>query len=574
LREYLSQKWTAAKRHPWVKLVLLFTLRMFGGGDSDSNEGGAGIGAILVLLAMPGILVSLLLLEKYGSLIRFLRGQGAFDPFVSTIPDEYFFIVLSMGVIGSVILWRWETIFPDKRDFQNLVHLPISLGRIFLANLVAIGLFALLLIVVTNLASSILFPVAVLESEGTIKDFFPFAFGHAVTIFAAGVFTAVAIFAALGTLMAVLPYGMFRVASLVAKFVIAIALLILLVLGGSVPDTLAKEVHPSGLNLGYLPTVWMLALAQTLWGHNTDAHVSEMARRAVNVSGTLFFIVLVTYWAGFRKSFQRIPEFAERSALPRWRRPSSFAPLRVETLLLTNAVRACYRFALRTLFRSGTHVQLMLAVIALGAITVAKLVLDFYAAHTLSEKTSAYDSLLCLPFLVGFLILCGLRLAFEIPVDIRANWTLKFWLDPAKQQARSIARAVMYSLCLSWLIPITVVYSVRLWGWIDGLLHTLFFGVCALLLIEVLIVKYRKIPFTCVFPSYKSHSPLVLALYLLGFIFFGTYIPHLESEALTSRWDMLWFLPVLSGIYLGLKTYRRQMLDMDKSLIFEESDQL
>jgi len=116
---------------------------MFGGGDSDSNEGGAGIGAILVLLAMPGILVSLLLLEKYGSLIRFLRGQGAFDPFVSTIPDEYFFIVLSMGVIGSVILWRWETIFPDKRDFQNLVHLPISLGRIFLANLVAIGLFVL-----------------------------------------------------------------------------------------------------------------------------------------------------------------------------------------------------------------------------------------------------------------------------------------------------------------------------------------------------------------------------------------------------------------------------------------------
>src|SRR5882762_4049721 len=123
---------------------------MFGGGDSDSNEGSASIGAVLVLLAMPGTLVSLLLMEKYGSLVRFLRGQGAFDPFVATLPDEYFFIVLSMGVIGSVILWRWETIFPDKRDFQNLIHLPISLGRIFLANLAAIGLFALLLIFVTN----------------------------------------------------------------------------------------------------------------------------------------------------------------------------------------------------------------------------------------------------------------------------------------------------------------------------------------------------------------------------------------------------------------------------------------
>ena len=167
LRERLNQRWTAARQHPWVKLVLLFTLRMFSGGDSDSNEAGASVWAILVLLAMPGILVSLLLLEKYGSLVRFLRGQRAFDPFVVTIPDEYFFIVLSMGAVGSVILWRWDTIFPDKRDFQNLVHLPISLSRIFLGNLAAIGFFALLLAVVTNFASCILFPVAVFESGGS-----------------------------------------------------------------------------------------------------------------------------------------------------------------------------------------------------------------------------------------------------------------------------------------------------------------------------------------------------------------------------------------------------------------------
>ena len=174
---------------------------------------------------MPGILVSLLLLEKYGSLVRFLRGQRAFDPFVGTIPDEYFFIVLSMGTVGSVILWRWDTIFPDKRDFQNLVHLPISLSRIFLGNLAAIGFFALLLAVVTNFASCILFPVAVFESGGVSRDFFRFAWGHAVTIFAASVFMALGIFAVLGALMAVLPYNVFRRASLVAKFLIALALL-------------------------------------------------------------------------------------------------------------------------------------------------------------------------------------------------------------------------------------------------------------------------------------------------------------------------------------------------------------
>src|SRR5256885_10904691 len=108
-----------------------------------------------------------------------------------------------MGTVGSVILWRWDTIFPDKRDFQNLVHLPISLSRIFLGNLAAIGFFALLLAVVTNFASCILFPVAVFESGGESRDFFLFALGHAVTIFAASLFLALGLFAWLGTLLRV-----------------------------------------------------------------------------------------------------------------------------------------------------------------------------------------------------------------------------------------------------------------------------------------------------------------------------------------------------------------------------------
>ena len=56
---------------------------------------------------------------------------------------------------------------------------------------------------------------------------------------------ALGIFAVLGALMAVLPYNVFRRASLVAKFLIALALLVLLVLGGTGPDILARGVHSS-----------------------------------------------------------------------------------------------------------------------------------------------------------------------------------------------------------------------------------------------------------------------------------------------------------------------------------------
>ena len=43
-----------------------------------------------------------------------------------------------MTVTGAVAVWRWDAIFPDRRDFMNLVPLPISTRTIFFANLVAV----------------------------------------------------------------------------------------------------------------------------------------------------------------------------------------------------------------------------------------------------------------------------------------------------------------------------------------------------------------------------------------------------------------------------------------------------
>jgi hypothetical protein len=121
----LRRNLDAFRQTPFGSLLRLFIGRMFhGGGEPGAEELDLGIGVILILLAMPGILVSLLMFEKYGSLIRFLRGDGVYDPFVATIPDEYFFIVISMVVTGAAALWRWDAIFLDRRDYTNLVPCP------------------------------------------------------------------------------------------------------------------------------------------------------------------------------------------------------------------------------------------------------------------------------------------------------------------------------------------------------------------------------------------------------------------------------------------------------------------
>ena len=133
-QQFLRRRWEEFSQTPFGRLVRLCVGRMFHG-TADPDAGGLdlGVGVIVILLAMPGVLVSLLMFEKYGSLIRFLRGDGVYDPFTATIPDVYFFLVLSLTVTGAAALWRWDTLFLDRRDHANLVPLPLSLRAIFFA---------------------------------------------------------------------------------------------------------------------------------------------------------------------------------------------------------------------------------------------------------------------------------------------------------------------------------------------------------------------------------------------------------------------------------------------------------
>src|SRR5260221_2352947 len=162
------------------------------------------------MLAMPGILVSLLMFEKYGSLIRYLRGHLISDPYPTTMPDEYFFIVLSLTVTGAAALWRWDALFLDRRDYTNLVPLPLSLRAIFFANLSAILALAALFTVVVNAASLVLFPMAVVGSQNSFAVCIRFTLGHAVAVFTASAFSFFAVFASARAFLGPFPAALFR----------------------------------------------------------------------------------------------------------------------------------------------------------------------------------------------------------------------------------------------------------------------------------------------------------------------------------------------------------------------------
>ena len=570
-KQTLSAAWESYSRRPFATLLRVFIGRVFhGGGDSGASEMDVALGVILILLAMPGVLVSLLLFEKYGSLVRWMRGDGAFDPFTATIPDEYFFIVLSMVVTGAAAVWRWDALFLDRRDYSNIVPLPISLRRIFLGNLAAIFLLAVALTLDVNAASFILFPVAVVGSQVSLAVFLQFATGHALTVILASAFSFFAVFALIGLLMALLPYALFRRISLYVRFLIALFLLALLATSFAVTSFLGQLAGISKLAVNLLPPVWFLGIGQTLWGNGHNPFFAAMTRTAVLALGISLVVAILSYALSFRRSFIRIPETAEVGPLPRSQFHLLHGTFLNRTILRDPPQRACFHFITRTLLRSEAHLQVASAFVAMGLVVSAQSFASAFHGNAAAMLRSPNADLLSIPFILSFSIVVGIRLSFEIPTDLRANWVFALWIDPNTLETRSIARKILLTFSLLPLAPICFLSSWILWDLSTAFLHSAVFAACTIALVELLLLRFRKIPFTCSYPPFQSHSALVFVAYLFSFVIFSSYLPDLERWSLGDPWRAMLFIPLVTVILLGVHFYRKQMLDMDKHLIFEE----
>lgn len=572
LRSTLSRKLAAISRTPFGTLLRIFLGRMFHGSSDDDGQLDLGPGIIAILLAMPGLLVSLLMFEKYGSLMHFLNGDlYTFDAFAETIPDEYFFVVLSVVVTGIAALWRWDAIFLDRRDYTNLVPLPVSLTTIFAANFCAILAFAAFLTLVVNAASSILFPIAVVGSQPYLTVLIRFAAGHAVEIFLASVFSFFFVSSVAGLLMTLLPARIFRRVSLLVRFLLGIVFLFLLVTVLTVPELFDKHNLSATKLLVQLPPVSFLGIARTIWGRGYEPFVPKMTLAALKALAASIVIAAITYTLGFRRSFIRIPETSDTGPLPQTHLSLPFARPLQKLFLRTPSQRGCFRFAIATLLRSEAHLQIFLAFAALGLVAAAESLNTPQGLHSLIHQTLPPNEFLAVPFVLAFCFLSGIRFAFEMPADLRASWIFKLWIDRDSQEARPLARRVLHALTLSWLAPATFAITLYYFGWQNAVLHTAIFIATTILLAEILIANFRKIPFTCPYPQFESTSGLILVAYLFGFFIFTNYLPDLEHWALLAPIRAIVFIPLLAAGFAAIHIRRRQLLDMDKSLIFNES---
>ena len=304
-------RWDAYRERPFWRLVELFVGRVFrGGGDSDAPGLDLGIGLVLTLLAIPGGFVSLFLFDKYGTFLQWLRGGNFVDPLVVSLPDEYFFIVLSMTVSGAVAVWRWDAIFPDRRDYMNLVHLPISTRMIFLANLTAVVFLAALVAVDVNAASCILFPAVVAATQSEFLFFVKFAAVHGLAVILASAFSFLTVFSLLGLNMALLPPRAFKRISSYVRALAVIYLIALLCTSFAVPNLLQHLPAKPPVWTFLVPSAWFAGLCQSL-RRRTNPGLITLAHLTLPGLVAIAAVALAAYATGYRRHFLRIAELSE-----------------------------------------------------------------------------------------------------------------------------------------------------------------------------------------------------------------------------------------------------------------------
>jgi hypothetical protein len=566
----IGSHWDRDRQRPFWRLVELFAARIFrGGGDADAEGIDLGIGLVLTLLAMPGGFVSLLLLDKYGSFLQWLRGMTNVDPLAVSFPDEYFFIVLSMTVTGAVAVWRWDAIFPDRRDYINLVPLPISTRTIFLANLVAVLFLVGLIAVDVNAASCVLFPMVVAAMQTKFLFFVKFAIVHATIVVLSSVFSFFAVFSLLGVLMAVLPVTILKRVSTYVRGLIVIYLVTLLSTSFAVPYNLwrASDRIPGWAFL--FPSSWFLSLCQVLRGRATPALI-QLSHLAVPAIAASVALALATYAVGYQRHFIRIPEMADTGLAAQNFRESKMAP-RVQRLALrTPFLRGCFRFVWRTLVRSEMHRLVVTAAAGFGLVLASQAAMNAVQnSKTLRQAAMSPDAI-SIPYILTFLLIIGLRVVFEIPTDLRSNWIFQLLLNRDRQECASLARSVILSVVLPLVFLIFPFYA-YLEGFGIACLHTSIVAIWAVLLTNIVLVRFRKLPFTCTLPLFKQHSIVILLAFCFGYLIYAVSTPEFESYALSQPERLLSMAPVIVIAWLVPRYLSGNTPEIERRLIFEES---
>ena len=540
----------AEAKSPFRCLFDLFLERLFYNDLlSSSEEEQLTAGNILAILSFPGMVLALHLIPKY-----------IFTPpdelHFAILGDKCLFLSLSMVILALLSVIQWDSLFPDRRDFTVLNVLPVKLRTLFVAKAAALGALMLIFIAVMNVASLVAFPIAAGEQHNSVLGLVRFGFAHAASIIVACLFVALSFVALRGVLMTLLPYRVFQRISpwvqLACLFVLFSVLLLLPALVGIVEPA-------SGQGMAYAryhPAMWFVGFSEWLEGHASKEFqaLAGIALRAfLLAAGLAVGTYLISYRTHVRKSLESLePGSSARAAF------QALLSKPIDSLLARRPRElALFHFVVSTITRNATQRMFLTAFVGLGLSLVLAKLLALFAGAGADAPFRLTAGWLTIPLTLSFFVLVGMRAVFVLPAELPANWVFQVTATAAQETYLGGARKAMVVMGV---LPLAVAFlpvMVLWWGWPVALEHLLFFLTVSWMLIELLMLRFPKIPFTCPYMPGRANIIFLWTAYAVAFSIFAYSLAGYERELLDDAGKLAEFV-VYGVVFAGALTIHRK----------------
>jgi hypothetical protein len=233
--------------------------------------------------------------------------------------------------------------------------------------------------------------------------------------------------------------------------------------------------------------------------------------------------------------------------------------------------QAGFFFTLQTLARSPLHRLYIAGHLAFG---VAFSILFITSASTrggLARGAPPSVFLLGLPTVLSFFLIVGLRQAFAVPAELRANWIFQMYAGPHRlEYLAGVRRAIQVTL-LPALLALFIPLAAILWGFPAAAVQYAAGLLASYVMLEVQLANLPNLPFTCSHVFGSANLKTWWPIYGIAFLFCTIGFAALERAALHSTQGSL-ILVAGVGLTFGAVTAWRRSLDRRQSieLVFEE----
>jgi hypothetical protein len=445
--------------------------------------------------------------------------------------DKIQLMLLAMIPAGLITLVIWDGVFPDRRDAHILSSLPISSRLTVVARLAALGLVLALISLLVGVPIAVLYGTLVGEYQaGLIRA----VIGHLVSSALASTFVFCSVLAVQSILVTLargrwlhrlIVWGQFAAVVLLLQMVIFRGVMV-----AGLHRTLETGLGAPGGPAGpwmWSPPLWFLGVSE-VFGGNTGDLFRLLAWRGLMMTAGVAAIAVLLYVITYHRLVHRALETQD---VPLSGAPGVLGRLAGSLARPLSAARpiafGVFAFAVTSFARSRRHRLLYGIYIGVGcAIAVAGLLRAVGQGWPAAMSPSA--PLLSFSLVLTFLAAVGARVLFAIPMEPAANWV--FRLTERATVRSHVAGARLALLLISVVPPIVLLLPVSMGLWGPGIAsaHAVYVLALSWLLVEMLMWRFGRVPFTCAYMPGKANVRLLWPLYLTLFSTYAYTMAELE----------------------------------------------